>query len=103
MDLDWTEEEENVLLDYLRDESNNKRFLKRNTEREKAFRDCAIFLSGKSERKRHFEAEDVKNFCLYLVKKRYALGQSNLSHLFRTGIFLNRDNGQKCDIWTREE
>ena len=103
MDLDWTEEEENALLDYLRDESNNKRFWKRNTEREKAFGDCAIFLSKKSERKRHFEAEDVKNFCVYLVEKRYAVDKSNLSDLFRNGIFFNRDNGQKCDIWTREE
>jgi hypothetical protein len=103
MDLDWTEEEENALLDYLRDESNNKRFWKRNTEREKAFGDCAIFLSKKSERKRHFEAEDVKNFCLYLVEERYTLNKSNLSHLFRIGIFFNRDNGRKCDIWTREE
>ena len=103
MEMNWTEEEENALLNYLRDESNNKRFWKRNTEREKAFGDCAIFLSKKSERKRHFEAEDVKNFCLYLVKERYTLKHSNLSHLFRTGIFFNRDNGRKCDIWTREE
>jgi hypothetical protein len=103
MDLDWTEEEENTLLDYLRDKSNNKRFWKRNIEREKAYGDCAIFLSKQSERKRHFEAEDVKNFCSYLVKERYALDKSNLSHLFRRGIFFNRDNGQKCDIWTREE
>jgi hypothetical protein len=103
MDLDWTEDEENALIDYLRDPNNNKRFWKRNTEREKAFGDCAIFLSKNSERKRHFEARDVKDFCIYLVEERYTLNNSNLSHLFRTGIFPNRDNGRKCDIWTREE
>jgi hypothetical protein len=62
MDLDWTEEEENALIDYVRDGNNNKRFWKKNAERENAFRDCAIFLSKNTERKRHFEAEDVKNF-----------------------------------------
>lgn len=103
MDLDWTEEEENALIDYVRDGNNNKRFWKKNAERENAFRDCAIFLSKNTERKRHFEAKDVKNFCLYLVRERYSLDQSNLSHLFRTGVFFNRDNGRKCDIWTREE
>jgi hypothetical protein len=100
--MDWTEEEEDALLCYLRVERNNKRFLKRNAERDMAFKDCAIFLSRQSGRRRHFKAKDVKNFCIYLVEKRYRLGHSNLSHLFRIGLFEKAD-GRPCDIFTREE
>ena len=100
--MDWTEREENALLEYLRDKQNNKRFWKRNAERDKAFKDCAFFVSRQSERRRHFDAEDAKNFCLYLVKDRYKLNQSNLSHLFHVGIFFHREDGT-CDIFTRDE
>jgi hypothetical protein len=92
--MDWTEEEENALLRYLRVERNNKRFLKRNAERDTAFKDCAIFLSRQPGRRRQFKAKDVK--------KRYRLGHSNLSHLFRIGLFEKADGGP-CDIFTREE
>ena len=100
--MDWTEEEEDALLAYLRDMENNKSFWKRNTKREKAFKDCAIFLSRQSEQRRHFEPEDVKAFCTYLVEERYKLDHSNLTHLFRIGLF-KKENGEPCDIFTREE
>ena len=100
--MDWTEEDENALLNYLRDERNNKRFWKKNAEREKAFKDCAVFLSRQSKPRRNFEADDVKNFCLYLVKERYKLNQSCLSHLFHIGIFPHGEDNS-CDIFTREE
>lgn len=102
MKMDWTEEEENVLLDYLRAEKNNKRFLKRNAERDQAYKDCAIFLSQQFRQRRKFQAEDVKKFCKYLVEERYRLAHSNLSHLFRIGLF-EKDDGSPCDIFTREE
>lgn len=100
--MDWTEEEENAILGYLRIKKNNKRFWKRNAEREQAYKDCATFLSQKFRPRRKFQAEDVKNFCIYLVEERYRLGHSNLSHLFRVGLF-PKDDGRPCDIFSREE
>ena len=100
--MDWTEEEEDALLAYLRDINNNESFWKRNTKREMPFRDCAIFLSRQFEQRRRFETEDVKAFCTYLVEERYRLDQSNLSHLFRIGLF-KKKNGEPCDIFTRDE